>query len=87
MKKMFAKMRKVRMSRWNKLSAGEKVLKVVMKLVKWALVAALVVAVAGVAVVAAVGLFVGFAIMNAVSGGFYNASRAYRSGDVYVRFR
>lgn len=83
MKKMFAKMRKVKMTRWNKLTAGEKVMKAVMFMVKAALV------VVGVAVVGAVvlGVFVGFAVMNAVAGGFKNAANAYNPGDRYVRFR
>lgn len=83
MKKMFAKMRKVKMTRWNKLTAGEKVMKAVMFMVKAALV------VVGVAVAGAVvlGVFVGFAVMNAVAGGFKNAANAYNPGDRYVRFR
>ena len=73
MKKLVAKMRKVKMTRWNKLTTGEKVMKVV----------------ALVAVVGAVvlGLVVGFAVMNAVAGGFKNAANAYNPGDRYVRFR
>lgn len=86
MKKLFAKMRKVRMTRWNKLTSGEKVMKVVMKLVKYAVIAAVVAAVASAAIGIAAGLFVGFGIMNAIAGGFTNASRAYRTGDRYVKF-
>ena len=83
MKKLVAKMRKVKMTRWNKLTTGEKVMKVVMFMVKAALFAALV-AVVGAVVL---GLVVGFAVMNAVAGGFKNAANAYNSGDRYVRFR
>ena len=88
MKKLFAKMRKVRMTRWRKLTSGEKVMKVVMTLVKYAVLAAVVAAVASavVAVAVAVGVVVAFGVMNAVAGGLGNASRAYRPGDRYVRF-
>ena len=60
MKKLVAKMRKVKAYKWNMLSSGEKVLKVVMKLVKLALIAVLV---AG-AVALAAG--VGFAVIVAL---------------------
>ena len=33
------------------------------------------------------GVVVGFAVMNAVAGGFKNAANAYNPGDRYVRFR
>ena len=83
MKKLVVKMRKVKMTRWNKLTTGEKVMKVVMFMVKAALAVALV-AVVGAVVL---GLVVGFAVMNAVAGGFKNAANAYNPGDRYVRFR
>ena len=86
MKKMFAKMRKVRMTRWNRLTSGEKVMKVVMNVVKLAVVVALGAAFASVVVAVVVGTFVAVGVMNAVAGGFYNASRAYRPGDRHVRF-
>ncbi len=86
MKKLFAKMRKVRMTRWRKLTSGEKVMKVVMTLVKYAVLAAVVAAVASAVVAVAVGVVVAFGVMNAVAGGLGNASRAYRPGDRYVRF-
>lgn len=86
MKRLFAKMRKVKMTGWCKLTAGEKILKAIMKLIKIAAIVALVVAFAGVAIVILVGAVVGLAIMSAVGGGFTNASRAYRPGDRYVRF-
>ena len=86
MKKLVAKMRKVKAYKWNMLSSGEKVLKVVMKLVKLALIAVLVAG--AVALAAGVGFAVSVAlgVANAVGGGFRNASRAYRPGDVHVRF-
>lgn len=86
MKKIRAKMRKLKMTRWNKLTRGEKVAKVVLKLVKYAVIAAIIVL--GISVVAAVaiGVFAAFAIASAIAGGFENASNAYRPGDRYVRF-
>lgn len=86
MKKLVAKMRKVRMIRWNKLTTGEKVMRVIMILVKAVAIIAVVAAVVSVALAAVAGIVVGFAIMSAVAGGFRDASRAYRTGDRYVRF-
>ncbi len=86
MKKLIARMRKVRITRWNKLTLGEKILKIVMKLVKAAVIIAIVVAAASVVVAVVGGLLVGFAMISAVAGGFSNASRAYRPGDRYIRF-
>lgn len=42
MKKLIAKMKKVRMTPWKKLSTGEKVMKAVMKTVKIAVIVGLV---------------------------------------------
>lgn len=86
MKKVFAKLRKVRAYKWNMLSSGEKVLKVVMKLVKWALIAAAVVAVFSVVASVVLAVMVALAFASAVGGGFRNASKAYRPGDVHVKF-
>lgn len=83
MKKLVTKMRKVKMTRWNKLTTGEKVMKVVMVMVKVALFAVLAALVGAVVL----GVVVGFAVMNAVAGGFKNAANAYNPGDRYVRFR
>lgn len=86
MNKLRAKMRKLKMTRWNKLTRGEKVAKVVLKLVKYAVIAALIVLGVTVAVSVAIGVFAAFAIASAIAGGFENASRAYRPGDRYVRW-
>ncbi len=86
MKKLVMKMRKVRMTRWNKLTSGEKVMKVVMKLVKYALFAAVAALVVSALAAVVVGAVVAFGVMNAVAGGFRDASRAYRPGDRNVRF-
>lgn len=87
MKRLVEKMRRLRMTRWNKLTLGEKVVKVVWSLLKAAVVAAVVVALAGVVVAVVAGVVVAVGVGSALAGGFGNASRAYRSGDRYVRFR
>lgn len=91
MKKLTVKMKKLRLTPWNKLTTGEKAAKVVLKLVKWAAIAAVVatVAVAVIGTLAAVifAVCVAFGIAGAISGGLMDASRAYRPGDYYVRFR
>ncbi len=84
MKKLSAKIRKIRMMRWSKLTRGEKVAKVIMTLVKWAAIAAVAVVVVGGIIAAAAGVFIAFAIAGAITGGFENASHAYRPGDYYV---
>lgn len=86
MMKLFAKMRKIKMTPWNRLTRGEKVAKVVMKLVKLAIIAAIAVAVIGVAIAVVAAIAVAFGIISAISGGFTDASRAYRPGDRNVRF-
>lgn len=66
MKKFMAKMRKVRMSPWNMLSAGEKVMKVAMKLVKIAAIVAVVAGLFSVFVVLGVAVLMLFVL----GGGF-----------------
>lgn len=87
MRKFIDKMRRVRVLRWNKLSAGEKVLKVLWVLLKMAVIAALIVVVGGIALIIVSGALIAMAIGSAVGGGLYNAGHAYRPGDHYVRFR
>lgn len=86
MKKIMAKLRKVRAYKWNMLSSGEKVLKVIMKLVKWALIVAAVVGIIALVASVWVAAVIGLSIASAVGGGFRNASKAYRPGDVHVKF-
>lgn len=86
MRKLFAKMRKVRKARWCKLTTGEKIMKVIMKLIKIAVIVALIVTFASAIAAIVMGVLIGFGIMNAVAGGFSDASRAYRPGDRYVHF-
>ncbi len=87
MKKLIAKVKRIRATRWRKLTRGEKVAKVVMSLVKYAAIVAVVVTVAGVVAAVALGLVIGFAVMNAVGEGFTMAGNAYRPGEHYVRFK
>lgn len=84
MKRLIAKIRKIRMTRWGGLTHGEKVAKVIMTLIKWAAIAAVAAVVVGGIIAVAAGIFIAFAIASAIAGGFENASRAYRPGDRYV---
>lgn len=85
MKKM-SKMKKLKITRWSNLTLGEKILKVIVTLVKIALVAAVcAVVIAGVFSIG-VGILVAFGIASAISGGLRNASYAYKPGDIYVKF-
>ena len=79
MKKLVAKMRRLKMTRWNKLTLGEKIAKVVISLIKVAAIVAIGLAVAGVVVAVVAGVVIALAIGSAIAGGFGNASRAYRS--------
>jgi hypothetical protein len=85
MKKFLAKMKKVRVTRWDNLTSDEKVMKVVMTLVKFALIIALIVTVGSVVLAVVGGIVIAFAIMSAVAGGFHNAGQAYSSRDRYDR--
>ena len=85
--KIMKKMRKIKMTTWRKRTSGEKVLSVIITLIKLALIIAAVVTVAGVVFAIGFGIFAAFAIVNAISGGFEMASNAYKSGDIYVRFK
>lgn len=86
MKRLFAKVRRIRMTRWAMLTTGERIAKFLMDLVKVAVIVAIVVAVLSAAFALALGIAVAFGMANAIAGGFTNASRAYRPGDRYVRF-
>lgn len=87
MKKFRAKMKKIKMMRWSKLSLGEKIAKVIISLLKIAAIVAIGLALASVVVAAVMGVVVAFGIANAISGGLYNASKAYCPGDIYVNDR
>lgn len=83
MKKLRAKIRKAKITRWSKLTFGEKILKVVMKLIKIAVIVAVALLVAGVVVSVVLGAAIAFGIARAIGGGFdyihYN--------EPYVRLR
>lgn len=87
MKKLIAKVRKIKMTRWNELTLGEKIADIVMKLVKIAVVAVIAVTVIGVILAVIAGIAIAFGIAAAISGGFADASRAYRPGDYHIWFR
>lgn len=87
MKKLIREMRKLKVTRWKDLTTAERIAKVVLSLIKYAVIIALIVTVAGVVLAIAAGVFVAFAVAGAISGGFTEASHAHRAGDRYVRFR
>lgn len=74
MKKFFAKMKKVRMMPWKKLTRGEKVLKFIMKAIKIAAIIALILAAGYVLLMIAV---VGIMLM-AIGFGDMGDYRRYR---------
>lgn len=86
MKKIIAKVRKIRRTQWNKLTSGEKVIDVMLSLLKWGVIAGLILAGLGLVAVVVISLFVTSCIVSSISGGFENASHAYRPGDRNVRF-
>lgn len=86
MKRLVAKVRMIKMTPWSRRTFGEKVLSVVLGLVKWAAIIALAVTVLGIIAAIAFSVFGAFAIAGAIAGGFGDASRAYRPGDRYVKF-
>ncbi len=86
MKKLIAKMRKLKMTPWDKLTRGGKAAKVMITLLKIAAIVAIGLALAGVVAAVMVSVAVAFGIASAIGGGFQNASRAYRYGDRYRWF-
>lgn len=86
MRKIIARVKKIRMTRWSKLTSGEKVICVMIGLLKWLVIAGLILAGLGLVAVIMVSLFVTSCIVSSISGGFNNASHAYRPGDRNVRF-
>ena len=70
MKKFKIKMDRIRMMRWSKLSSGEKIARVIYKILKWALIAALIAA--GISLVAGIviAIVVADCIVSALAGGF-----------------
>lgn len=80
------KMKSLRMTRWESLTTGQKVLKVITTIVKVGLIVAVVGVIGAVVLGAITGIMIAFAIASAIAGGFADASRAYRPGDQYVRW-
>ncbi len=85
MKRLIAKMRKLKITRWEKLTLGEKIIKIIMSLIKIAIVAAIVVTVIGCLGAIIFGAVIALGIGNAIAGGFRNAGRAYVPGDINIR--
>lgn len=84
---MRARMRKLKMTRWGKLTRGEKVAKVILTIVKFVVLGSLIAIGITAIVSVAVAIFVASAVIDAVCGGLDNASKAYRPGDRYVNVR
>lgn len=72
---MKRKLRRIMNVRWRNLTAGEKVARVILKTLKYALIAAVVVAIGAVVLGVGLGILVAFGISSAFVGGFRNASR------------
>lgn len=80
------KMKSLRMTRWESLTTGQKVLKVITTIVKTALIVTVVGVIGAVVLGAIAGIVLAFGIASAIAGGFADASRVYRPGDQYVRW-
>lgn len=83
MKKLRAKVRKIKATRWNKLSRGEKGVAVLMMLLKAAVIVAAVLTIAGLAFAVFMGFVIASCIASALSGGFNYVGY----DETYVRFR
>lgn len=87
MKKLIAKIRKIKRTNWGGLTLGEKIAKIVMKLIKWAIIIAIVVTLIGLFAAVAMAILVVFGITSAIAGGFEMGANAYVPGEHYVRYR
>lgn len=70
MKRLRDKMKRIKMMRWNKLTLGEKIAKVIITLLKIAVIVAIGLAVAGIVFAVAMGLIVASCMASAIAGGF-----------------
>lgn len=84
---MLKKIKKIRMTPWNKRTRGEKFLTMLMSLVKWAAIIALVVSIGSVILAVVAGFGIALAIGGAIGGGFHNAGKAYHTGDRFYNDR
>ena len=83
MKKLRAKIRKIKSTKWKSLTLGEKIAKVIMTLLKVAVIVAVVLAIAGVAFAVVMALIISSCIVNAIADGFNYVGY----DETYVRFR
>lgn len=83
MKKLRAKIRRIRSTEWKKLSRGEKIVNVLISLLKVAAIVAAVLAIAGFAFAVFMGFVIASCIVNAIIGGFDYV----HYDESYVRFR
>ena len=87
MTRLRREMLKLKATRWKNLTFGEKVLKVILTVVKWTLILTVGFVVVGAAVSVLAGIILAFAFVNAIIGGINIAGDAYRPGDRYIWFR
>lgn len=87
MSELAQRTRIIKITSWGDRTLGEKLVSVVVGLIKVAAIAAIATVVIGALVAVIAGAAVAFGIVSAIAGGFGDASKAYRSGDVYVKFR
>ena len=83
MKRLRDKMKRIRMMRWSKLSLDEKIAKVIIALLKVAVIVAIGLAVAGVVVAVVMALIIVSCMASAMAGGFDYVGYNER----FVRFR
>jgi hypothetical protein len=83
MSSVSAKYKKLKATPWKNLTTGEKVLRVVTKLLKWAVIIALIVTIGSVVLAVVAGVGIALAICNALAGGFHNAGQAYSGRRYY----
>ena len=80
-----SKLYRIRKYPWSMKTTGEKVLCVIYKTVKWALIAYIAVNIIALIIGALYGILVGFGVCAAIAGGFSMAADAYRPGDWWRR--
>lgn len=70
MKRLRDKLKRIRMMRWSRLTLSEKIAKVIITLLKIAVIIAVVVAIASAVFAVAMGVVIASCIASAIAGGF-----------------
>lgn len=76
----------IRKGEWSRLTRGEKVGRVALKIVKYALIGGAVAVIAAIVIGSLLGVIIAFAMADAIAGGFKNASRA-NTGELYGHYK